>query len=173
LFWNGAAELPYDAGELINYTDDLHRLVENPMLPGQAGIELPRWIAEENQFADGSLSIRRAFQKLVIQYGMPHALSPVLDAANATNSPSEDILGNPRPYGGAPDIGAIELLVADELPGDLNRDGAVNEADVQLCVAVILGMENDPAIIARSDINLDRETDVLDLQLIVNVYLGN
>ena len=173
LFWNGGAALPYDAGELINYDDDLNRLFENPMLPDQVGIQLPRWIAAENRFADGSLTIRRAFQKLVVQYGMPNALSPVLDVGNAANSPAEDILGNPRPYGGSPDIGAIELLVANALPGDLNLDGAVDEIDVRLCVAVILGLENDPAIIARSDINLDRETNALDLQLIVNAYLGN
>ena len=173
LFWNGGAELPYDAGELINYSDDLHRLFENPLLPDQAGIQLPRWVPEENQFADGSLNIRKAFQKLVTQYGTPSEDSPVVNAASAATSPTEDIFGNPRPYGGAADIGAVELIVADLLPGDLNLDGSVNETDVQLCVAVILGLENDPAIIARSDINLDRETNALDLQLIINTYLGN
>ncbi len=57
------------------------------------------------------------------------------------------------------------------LEGDVNQDGRVDIIDVQLCVNVILGTENDPAIVAHADANGDGLVDVLDLQRIVNTIL--
>lgn len=109
LYWNGPAPLPNDSAELINYTDDANRLVADPRLPSQTGVIVPRWNADSNQFADGSTTIRQAFVRLVTQYGRPANNSPVLDAALASQSPAEDILGNPRPANGGSDLGAVEL----------------------------------------------------------------
>ena len=44
--------------------------------------------------------------------------------------------------------------------------------DVQLCVNVSLGTETDPGIVGRSDVNGDTAVDVLDVQLVVNEFLG-
>jgi hypothetical protein len=44
--------------------------------------------------------------------------------------------------------------------------------DVQLCVNVFLGVETDPAIVTRADVNADTEVNVLDVQLIVNIFLA-
>ena len=106
LYWNGGAPIPEDSGELLNYSDDADRLVADPLLPGQAGLVLPRWDGLSQQFADGSTTIRQAFVRLVSLYGTPALTSPVANAATATHAPADDILGNLRV---TPDVGAVEL----------------------------------------------------------------
>jgi hypothetical protein len=44
--------------------------------------------------------------------------------------------------------------------------------DVQLCVNVILGTEDDPGIVERGDANGDGDVNVLDVQIIVNFVLS-
>lgn len=105
LYWNGGKPIPTNPDELINYTADSQRLVANPLLPSHDNMVLPRWDKTNGRFADGSNTIREAFLRLVQQYGIPSAGSPVIDAADASQSPTEDIFGNPRTQ---PDIGAVE-----------------------------------------------------------------
>lgn len=108
LFWNGGSALPSDAGDLVNADDDAARVAGDPLLGAQTGLTLPRWVPGSGQFADGSATVRAAFERLASSYGAPGAGSPALDSALAAEAPGEDLLGNPRPRNGAPDIGAIE-----------------------------------------------------------------
>jgi hypothetical protein len=172
LYWNGGVDIPHDSGDLINYTDDDQRVVADPRLPEQSGIVLPRWNSNTGTFADGSSTIRQAFERLVLQYGVPAEGSAAIDAADPANSPSEDILGNPRPNGGASDLGAYEVGADDPLPGDLNLDGSVDEIDLQLCLGVVLGSESDTGIRQRADLNQDGKVNALDMQMIVIIILG-
>jgi hypothetical protein len=57
-------------------------------------------------------------------------------------------------------------------PADLNGDGQVNVLDVQLSVNVFLGLQTDPAIVARADVNGDGAVNVLDVQAIANIVLS-
>jgi hypothetical protein len=73
--------------------------------------------------------------------------------------------------------GTVESGTATSTPdarptGDLNGDGRVNVLDVQLCVNVFLGMEDDPDVVAWADVNRDERVDVLDVQAIANVVLS-
>jgi hypothetical protein len=104
LYWNGGSPIPPDAGQLIHYTDDLNRTVANPLLGDQSGLVVPVW--DGVAFADGSASIREAFQRLVALYGRPGSGSPLIDAADTLNAAADDILGNLR--GPSPDLGAYE-----------------------------------------------------------------
>ncbi len=113
LYWNGAAVIPEDANELLNYTDDAHLAVGDPLLGDQAGLALPRWDPALGQFGDGSATIRQAFERLVANYGSPQASSPVVGGADPGQAPADDILGNPRPAGSTADIGAYEIQGAE------------------------------------------------------------
>jgi hypothetical protein len=104
LYWNGVNPIPPDNLQLIHYTDDLQRLVGDALLSGQSGLVVPHW--DGSYFADGSESIRAAFERLARLYGAPGVGSPAIDAANPTQAPLDDILGHVR--GLAPDIGAYE-----------------------------------------------------------------
>jgi hypothetical protein len=108
LFWNDGNAFPTSSESIIEVSDDAHRLIGDPLLGGQAGLQLPRWDPGAGTFADGSSSIREAFLRMVTLYGTPAPESPAIDAADSIRAPDEDILGNPRPVGSGPDIGAFE-----------------------------------------------------------------
>ncbi|MCD4654436.1 right-handed parallel beta-helix repeat-containing protein [bacterium] len=111
LYWNGGENIPMDPGELVNYTDDINRVIGNPLLSGQAGLIIPRWNRAGGVFVDGSTNIRQVFVSLVMLYGVPLSGGAARDTANPAYSPMEDILGNPRNIDVGPDIGAYEALV--------------------------------------------------------------
>lgn len=113
VYWNGATAVPTDSGELVNYTDDANAIVANPILPNQSTLIIPRWNGV--LFADGSATVRAAFEE-VVGYGRLGASSPAIGSANVSNASSEDILGNVRT---APDVGAIEFQTAVSLGGSV------------------------------------------------------
>jgi hypothetical protein len=108
LFWNNGTPFPTSSESIIEVSDDAHRVVGDPFLGDQSGVVLPRWNSGAGQFADGSSTIRQTFERLATLYGAPEEGSPAIDAADPGNAPAEDILGNPRPVGLGPDIGAYE-----------------------------------------------------------------
>jgi hypothetical protein len=108
LYWNGGRPLPLDEQELVHVAGDATAINADPLLPAQDNISLPVWLAAEGRFQDGSPTIRAAFEKLVRDYGIPAAGSPVIDAADPAYAPADDILGRPRLRGGLPDVGATE-----------------------------------------------------------------
>jgi hypothetical protein len=115
LYWNGGQPIPSDGSEKINYTNDSHRIISNPLLGSQAGLVLPRWYQVTGLFGDGSATIREAFERLVRLYGTPEDGSPLIDAADPANAPADDILGRARWRGSQPDLGAYETLPLLEL----------------------------------------------------------
>jgi hypothetical protein len=110
LFWNADNPFPTSTESIVEVSDDANRVVGNPLLGEHTGMVLPRWEPVAGQFADGSATIRQAFERLVLSYGVPARGSPAIDAADPENSPAEDILGNRRPGGSVPDIGAFERM---------------------------------------------------------------
>ncbi len=122
LYWNGGAAIPKDPSQRINYTNDSARLVADPILPPPVSITLPRWLENNEKFADGSGSIRAAFINLT-KFAKPSAKSPLIDMANDTYAPDDDILGavrsSPKTIGayeaeafiGPPSLSPIYLLL--------------------------------------------------------------
>jgi hypothetical protein len=103
LYWNGGASIP--PGDQVNpLVNDANRVVANPLLGGQAGLVLPRW--NGSAFLSGNATARQEFERLVNLYGNPGDGSPAINTADSTQSPADDILGNPR--GSNPDLGAFE-----------------------------------------------------------------
>lgn len=105
LYWNNGLAIPYDPLEKINYTDDLGRVVADPLIANPTGLVIPRWVAASSAFADGSPTIREAFLRLVERYAKTGVASAAVDAADQANIPANDIRGNPRSFA---DIGAYE-----------------------------------------------------------------
>ncbi|MBI3963000.1 MAG: hypothetical protein HY335_09620 [Deinococcus sp.] len=97
LYWDGGEPILLDRAELINYTDDVKRVVSDPLLGNQRGLVVPRWDSVTGWFVDSSTTIRQAFERLVALYGTPANGSLVRDATDPAYAPAEDILGNPRP----------------------------------------------------------------------------
>ncbi len=111
LYWNGGSAIPESGSELVNYTDDSNRIVDNPLLPGQSGLVVPHWNSDTQTFRDGSQTIRDAFVRLVMGNGRLGDNSPAIDTADPSQAVSEDILGNPR---ATADIGAVEHTMLNE-----------------------------------------------------------
>lgn len=106
LYWNAGLPIPSSGSDLVNYTADANRRVGDPRLASPAAAVLPRWQPALGRFADGSSSIRAAFERLVELYAHPASGSAAIDAATAATSASEDILGRPRDA--SPDLGCYE-----------------------------------------------------------------
>ncbi len=108
LYWNGGAALPYDGGEIINYTDDTHGVQTDPKLTEPSSLVIPRWNAGSGKFNDDSSTIRQAFEKLAKSYCTVSAGSGAIDSGNPSQAPTTDIIGTARPKGTGVDIGACE-----------------------------------------------------------------
>lgn len=107
-YFNGANALPFDAGDVINISNDATRVEGDPRLPDPAMVLTPHWLPAQNVFNGGYLSIRAAFIALVRAYGSPAAGSVLIDAATAgADVPTVDILGHARPALGS-DLGCLE-----------------------------------------------------------------
>jgi hypothetical protein len=109
LYWNGGQPIPVDHTELINVTDDAAAVLGDPVLGDQTGLIPPRWEPATGMFADGSTTPCEVRAHLVTLYGIPGPGSAAVDAGDPAHAPAHDILGNPRPAGSAPDIGAYEI----------------------------------------------------------------
>jgi hypothetical protein len=60
----------------------------------------------------------------------------------------------------------------DPIDGDINGDGVVDFVDRDIFVAVLLGTEQDPAHIARADMNADGVANGLDVAPFNQALLG-
>jgi len=97
--------------------------------------------------------------------------SPAIDTGSGTGAPGIDYEGRVRPIGAGYDMGAYEAPVPEDeaAPGDVDRDGHVDAADVQLTVNAALGLG---ATYADCDIDRDGQVDAADVQLVINAVLG-
>jgi len=116
LFWNNGNLFPTSTESIIEVGDDLHGVIEDPLLGDQTGLILPRWLPATSTFADGSDTIWKVFKNLVDSYGTPETGSPAINAADPIHMPGEDIMGVPRSIGLMPDIGAVEYKSVVYLP---------------------------------------------------------
>ena len=63
------------------------------------------------------------------------------------------------------------LIDAGWLKGDVNLDGEVNIADVNVIVRIIQGTEYDEGTMLRSDVNEDGEINIADINAIIKIIM--
>lgn len=57
------------------------------------------------------------------------------------------------------------------MQGDLNVDDVVDIRDIQLWINIFLGVETNPELVSRADVNGDGSINVIDVQTISNIIL--
>jgi len=58
------------------------------------------------------------------------------------------------------------------VPGDVNGDGQVSVADINVLVDIIMGGEHDEETMARADVNEDKEYSIADISCVINIILA-
>ncbi|CAM2068640.1 DUF1565 domain-containing protein [Sulfidibacter corallicola] len=161
LYWNGGSALPESSSELINPSDDANGVTGDPQLTEPVGVVLPRWDPDLFEFLSGNDTIRDEFERLVLAYAQLGDVSMALDAADPSQAPADDIMGQPR--GNQPDIGAFELQPCS-LVGDINGDLVVGEDDL------VLALPEWPNFGGNADLDEDGRVTILDHTLLVNNF---
>ncbi|HWL95391.1 MAG TPA: dockerin type I domain-containing protein [Phycisphaerae bacterium] len=74
-----------------------------------------------------------------------------------------------------PGMSSEVLTLVNSVPiaGDINDDGQIDELDVAIFVAVLLGDDTNPAHVAASNLNQDGAANGADIQLFVAAFLGD
>ena len=60
----------------------------------------------------------------------------------------------------------------DPIPGDVNLDGEVNIADINIVIGIILGRQYDSDTVGRADVNKDGEVNIADINAIIQIILN-
>ena len=66
----------------------------------------------------------------------------------------------------------VFVYMTDELRGDINLDGEVGIADLNLLINVILFGSNDNALLKRADVNGDGEINIGDVNALIDLILN-
>ena len=64
------------------------------------------------------------------------------------------------------------LLESGWLRGDVNLDGEVNIADINLVIKIILGTTYDEGTMARADVNSDTEINIADINAVIKIIMN-
>lgn len=70
------------------------------------------------------------------------------------------------------DVATFVYKVSTEINGDVNRDGEVNIADINVIIVVILSSDVNPDVLARADVNGDGEVNIADINVIIKIILS-
>ena len=66
----------------------------------------------------------------------------------------------------------VTVVEGADLPGDVNHDGEVNVADINIIIDIILGGNVDDQTRERADVNGDGEVNIADINAIIGIILG-
>lgn len=69
--------------------------------------------------------------------------------------------------------GAVrQIIMTSTLRGDVNGDGEVSVADINVIIDIILGGTTDAELLQRADVNRDGEITVADINDVIEMMLG-
>ena len=66
----------------------------------------------------------------------------------------------------------VSCLVINGTLGDVNRDGTINIADINMVVNIILGANVSDQIMTLADVNCDGAVTISDINLLINMILS-
>jgi len=103
VYWNGGSDIPSSFFDRVNIDDDPSAHIMDPKISSSHALITPIWKEDTQNFDDNSYSIRDAFKKIVLLYGIP---KQKLNFKSTTPITTLDILGNIRKKS---TVGAVEL----------------------------------------------------------------
>lgn len=164
VYYNGGQELHESDGSRLfdPATDDPAGVFEYPGVPNPGDLTIARWDPKSASFLSGETTIESEFRRLVETYAKLPRGSVAIDAAAPEHMPATDILG--RPWVGQPNIGAYQME-EEILPGDLNSDGTVGSADLDI-VRSYWGATVIPGDFEAGDASGDGSVGSADLDVI-------
>jgi hypothetical protein len=95
--------------------------------------------------------------------------SPAIDTGVTLAVVTTDIEGTSRPQGSSYDIGAYEYRATTLLPGDLNKDGRRDLADVRLLIYMLIGQQVKTP---EADLTGDGVVTLADVQVLIRLLVG-
>ena len=93
--------------------------------------------------------------------------SPAIDAGLTLPEVPTDFDGVSRPQGLAYDVGAYEYRTTTLLPGDLNKDGKRDLADVRLLIYMLIGQQPTTP---EADLTGDGAVTLADVQALIRLF---
>jgi hypothetical protein len=100
--------------------------------------------------------------------GAPNAATYTIPSAAAGDAGTYTVLVNNCFLS----AGGVLTVNSTPPPSDINGDCARNGADVTLFVQVLLGIDNDPTHVSRSDLDSSGTADGADIQPFVTAFLA-
>jgi hypothetical protein len=107
LYWNAGKPIPAEKTDVVIPSRDAKAIFADPLLPAQGQqMILPRIDPATGDFLSGRIDAVGEFDRLATAYAWLGATSPAIAAADPSDMPLTDILGNQR--GPHPDLGCLQ-----------------------------------------------------------------
>ena len=69
-------------------------------------------------------------------------------------------------------LAELDYMYFTGVVGDVNGDGEINIADINIIISIVLGGTADDDVLTRADVNSDGEVNIADINAVIALILG-